>query len=100
MFVSSSDCEGLSNSMIEAMAIGMPCVCTDCLGGGAREVIQHEVNGLLVPMKDVDALYQGIKRLIDEPDLAKRCSENAARIRNEMSVTKIADRWLEVIECV
>ncbi|MBE5921849.1 MAG: glycosyltransferase family 4 protein [Lachnospiraceae bacterium] len=100
MFVSSSDFEGLSNSMIEAMAIGMPCVCTDCLGGGAREVIQHEVNGLLVPMKDVDALYQGIKRLIDEPDLAKRCSENAARIRNEMSVTKIADRWLEVIECV
>lgn len=97
MFVSSSDFEGLSNSMIEAMAIGMPCVCTDCLGGGAREMIVHEENGILVPMNDVEALYQGMRRMIVEPELMQRCSNNAAKIVEEMSVEKIADRWIEVI---
>lgn len=100
MFVSSSDFEGLSNSMIEAMAIGMPCVCTDCLGGGAREMIINEFNGLLVPMRDEDALYQGMKKMIDNPEFAQMCGENASKIVEKMSVEKIADRWIEVIENV
>lgn len=98
MFVSSSDFEGLSNSMIEAMAIGLPCVCTDCLGGGAREMIRHEENGLLVPMNSVESLYRGMKRIIENPELAKRCGENAAKIIEDMSVEKIADQWLEVLK--
>lgn len=98
MFVSSSDFEGLSNSMIEAMAIGLPCVCTDCLGGGAREVIQNEENGFIVPIKDVEALYRGMKRMIEEPELAKNCGEKATKIREEQSVEKIVDQWIEVIK--
>ena len=39
MFISTSDYEGISNSMLEALAIGLPCVCTDCPAGGARMVI-------------------------------------------------------------
>lgn len=98
MFVSSSDFEGLSNSMIEAMAIGLPCVCTDCLGGGAREVIQNEENGFIVPIKDVEALYRAMKRMIEEPELAKKCGKNAAKIREEQAVEKIVDQWVGVIE--
>lgn len=98
MFVSSSDFEGLSNSMIEAMAIGLPCVCTNCLGGGAREVIENEKSGLIVPINDVDALYNGMKRMIEDVELARRCGENATRIRGEQSVEKIVDQWIEVIE--
>lgn len=98
MFVSSSDFEGLSNSMIEAMAIGLPCVCTDCLGGGAREVVQNEVNGLIVPTKDIEALYRGMKRIIEEPALAQKCGKNAAKIRQEQSVERIVDQWIGVIE--
>lgn len=41
VFVSSSDFEGMSNSMLEAMAIGLPVVCTDCPIGGARMVIEN-----------------------------------------------------------
>lgn len=100
MFVSSSDFEGLSNSMIEAMAIGMPCVCTDCLGGGAREMIEDGENGLLVPMNDAEALYKAMKRFADDKELSDICSENAARIKDEMSAEKIAERWIEVIERV
>ena len=77
MFVSSSDFEGLSNSMIEAMAIGMPCICTNCLGGGAREMIQPGVNGLLTPMKDVDALHDAMVCFIEHPEVAQACGKSA-----------------------
>lgn len=100
MFVSSSDFEGLSNSMIEAMAIGLPCVCTDCLGGGAREMVYHEENGLLVPMKDVDALYLAMKRMIEDDELRERCSKNAANVRETLSAENIAKQWIEYIESV
>ena len=100
MFVSSSDFEGLSNSMIEAMAIGLPCVCTDCLGGGAREMITDGENGLLVPMNDSESLYQAMKRFIEEPELAEKCSINAEKKKEELSLPVIADKWLEYIESV
>ncbi len=98
MFVSSSDFEGLSNSMLEAMAIGLPCVCTDCLGGGAREMITDGENGLLVPMNDVEALTQAMCRMAEDGELSKKCSENAAKVRETHKVEAIAEKWLEIIE--
>lgn len=100
MFVSSSDFEGLSNSMLEAMAIGLPCVCTDCLGGGAREMIKDGENGLLVPMGDVNALASAMSRMADDEALAHKCSENAQKLRYELSAENIANKWLEYIERV
>lgn len=98
MFVSSSDYEGLSNSMLEAMAIGLPCVCTDCLGGGAREMITDGENGLLVPMNDITALSQAICRMADNKNLSEKCAENAAKVRETHKVENIAAKWLEAIE--
>lgn len=100
MFVSSSDFEGLSNSMIEAMAIGLPCVCTDCLGGGAREMIEDGVNGLLVPLKDTGALAEAMIKMAQDKELSEKCSQNAAKIRNELSVQSIAAEWIEIINIV
>lgn len=48
MYVLSSDFEGIPNSLLEAMSIGMPVVSTDCSPGGARLLIENGVNGLLV----------------------------------------------------
>lgn len=98
MFVSSSDFEGLSNSMIEAMAIGMPCICTDCLGGGAREMITDGQNGLLVPIGDAEALSRAMERMIADPGLGKTCGKNAARITEEMNAETIGRQWLNLIE--
>lgn len=98
MFVSSSDFEGLSNSMVEAMAIGLPCVCTDCLGGGAREMITDGENGLLVPMNDVGALTKAMLRMVEEKGLSEKCSKNAARVRETHKVESIADKWLDTIK--
>ncbi len=98
MFISSSDFEGLSNSMIEAMAIGLPCVCTDCLGGGAREMIVSGENGLLVPIKNPSALAKAMCQMVDDNELAEKCSRNAAEIRKELSAESIALDWLKIIE--
>lgn len=98
MFVSSSDYEGISNSMIEAMAIGLPCVCTNCGGGGAREMITDGENGLLVPVKDVEALKNAMVRMISEEGLAEKCSKNAAKIRDTHSIEKISEKWLNIID--
>ena len=98
MYVSSSDFEGLSNSMLEAMAIGLPCICTDCMGGGTREVMTDRENGLIVPMNDADAMYRAMKEFIENPELAEKCSQNAIKIREKLSVEKITRQWLEVIE--
>jgi glycosyltransferase involved in cell wall biosynthesis len=59
---------------MEAMAMGLPCVCTDV--GGTAEVIHDEDTGLLVPAHDPAALASGIERLLAQPELAKRLAEN------------------------
>ncbi len=93
MFVSSSCREGMSNSMLEAMAIGLPVVCTDCSGGGARSVIKNGENGLLVPADDPVALCNAMKRIIETDGLSKRLSENAEKIRFTHSINIIGEKW-------
>jgi glycosyltransferase involved in cell wall biosynthesis len=97
MFVSSSDFEGMSNSMLEAMAIGLPCVCTDCPAGGARAVIKDGYNGLLTPVGDSHNLYLAMKKIAENPKLATKLSQNSVKIREEQSVDKIIKKWMELI---
>ncbi len=97
MFVSSSDFEGMSNSMLEAMAIGLPCICTDCPAGGARAIIKDGENGLLIPVNDSEACCLAMKKLIENPVLAKKLSQNAVSVRKDLSVEKIIKEWMEII---
>lgn len=97
MFVSSSDFEGMSNSMLEAMAIGLPTICTDCPAGGARAVIKDHENGILVPVNDVQALANAIKEIAGDPELAEQLSLNGTKLREKLSVDKIINQWMEII---
>lgn len=97
MYVNSSDYEGISNAMLEAMAIGMPVICTDCPVGGARATIPNGENGLLVPMNDPNAMYRAMKKVIDDEDYAKSLSYRAVKLRESLSLKAIADRWLELV---
>lgn len=97
MFVSTSDFEGLSNTMLEAMAIGLPCVCTDCDGGGARMMIKDHLNGLLVPKNDVNAVYSAMKEIIENKTLSEKLSQNATKVKDDLSADKIAQKWIEMI---
>lgn len=98
MFVSSSDYEGLSNSMLEAMAIGLPVICTDCPCGGAKMVIDHGTNGMLVPVNNKAAMIEAMIRVADDKDLANSLSRNAVHIRETLSVSNITSEWESVIK--
>lgn len=98
MFVSSSDYEGMSNSMLEAMAIGLPTICTDCPAGGARAVIKDHENGILVPVGDAQAMADAMKEVASDFDLAEKLSENGVKIRDDLSVDKIVNQWMEIID--
>ena len=97
MFVSSSDFEGISNSMLEAMGMGLPVVVTDCPVGGARMVIQDGINGLLVPVGDTKTMYEKMKSILASPELAKRISVEAIKVRDTFPLSKIAKRWIDIL---
>ena len=97
VYVNSSDYEGMSNAMLEAMAIGMPVVCTDCPIGGASAVIKDGENGLLVPVGDVESLAEAIKSVISDKELSAKLSENAVKIKDELSLINIARKWMELL---
>ena len=96
MYVNSSDHEGMSNAMLEAMAIGMPVVCTDCPIGGAAAVITHKENGMLTKVGDHEDFSKAIIEVIENPDLSAKLSANAAKIREELSLENIAKQWMEL----
>lgn len=98
MYANSSVTEGLCNAMLEAMAIGMPVVCTDCPIGGARDTIENEVNGLLVPVRDDKALYLSMKTIIEDKSLSNIISNNAALIRAQLSLDRIVDQWEQAMQ--
>lgn len=97
MFVSSSDYEGISNSMIEALGIGLPSVLTDCPCGGARMIIKHNENGILVPVRDTNELYKGMKKIIEDNEFSKRLSQNAEKIKYQLNEKRICEQWIEII---
>ena len=100
MFVSSSDFEGISNSMLEAMALGLPCICTDCPAGGARMIIRNGENGILTPVGQTEPLKEAMLSLIRNPDLANRLGMEARKVRETYSSGRICRQWYEMIQRV
>jgi glycosyltransferase involved in cell wall biosynthesis len=66
--------DGIPNVLPEAMAMQRPVISTTL--SGIPELVDHEVNGLLVPAGDVDALVAAIARLLDDPALCQRLGKN------------------------
>jgi glycosyltransferase involved in cell wall biosynthesis len=87
--------EGLSRSLIEAMAYGIAPVVTDC--GGSPEVVVDGVSGIVVPVRDVAALAAALKRLHDDPGLRHRMGAAAReRIRSAFRIEDTIAKTLEL----
>lgn len=98
MFVSSSDFEGISNSMLEAMAMGMPVVCTDCPIGGAKMIIEDGINGLLVCTEKYIELATAMEHLIQNYDIAIKVSRNAKKVKDRYALPLITKKWEMLVD--
>lgn len=97
LFVLSSDFEGMPNALMEAMALGLPCVSTDCKGGGAKFLIDDGKNGLLTPIGDVDALAKAIDKMLSDREFAEHCGKEAHKICERLAPGKIYNEWEKFI---
>ncbi|UJR79239.1 glycosyltransferase family 4 protein [Sandaracinus amylolyticus] len=83
--------EGAPTALIEAMNAALPVIASDV--GGARELVTHEHDGLLVPPDDVWALRAAIARLRDDPALRARLSDHASRSASSRTWSALAPRF-------
>ena len=93
MFVLSSDYEGMPNALMEAMASGLPCVSTDCGGGGARFLVRDGENGLLVPVGDENAMAEAMRKILSEEAFAATLGSNARNLQETLAPEKIYGAW-------
>jgi len=98
--VLSSDFEGLPNVLMEAQALGIPVVSTDCPTGPA-EIVADGETGLLVPCRDPKALAKAILRLLDDEDLRRRMAAGARqRMRERLDVHVCVPRFAALLETI
>lgn len=96
VFVLSSDFEGLSNALLEAMMMGIPCISTKC--AGSDEVIQDGKNGLLVELRDVESLTIAIDKIIKNFELSKFLGENARKTSVAFKSSNVIKEWIDYID--
>lgn len=98
IFINTTNFDNMPVSVIEAMALGLPVVSTDV--GGMPFLIEHGVDGLLVPVDDVTAMAEAILHLQSNPDVANRLATKA-RIKAEgFDWAVVRERWMAVLEGV
>ncbi len=96
IYVLSSRVEGLSNSLLEAMACGMPSVAFDC-ETGPREIIRPDIDGVLVtPVEDPQALAAALSGLMQDRQLRRTLASRAVDVRDRFSMRRVLSLWQEV----
>ena len=101
-FVLTSRTEGMPNALIEAMALGLCCISTDCPCGGPADLISTGRNGLLIPMdSDVNMamhIFHALERLMDDPPLARKLAASALDVRELYNPQAINGQWRDYFE--
>lgn len=98
MFVLSSDYEGLSNALLEAMMIGLPCISTEC--AGSDEIIIDGENGLLVPVGDKEQLIKAIEFLMLNKEERKTMAAKGRKSVEKCNASYVLVQWKQTIEAL
>lgn len=95
IYVMCSNYEGLSNSLMEAIALGIPVIATDCPIGGSRMYIEDGKNGILVPVGEIEPLTAAMKKLAGDAVFARKLGLEGRKLREKNRVDRIADCFLQ-----
>ena len=94
IFVMPSRSEGFPNALLEAMASGTTCVSFDFVAG-ARDIIKHNKNGILVPDGNIDSLAETIQKLINDKEKRMKLWKIALETRIKYSFSSIIDKFFD-----
>ena len=99
LFVQTSAFEGMSNTILEAMATALPIVATDT--GGNSELVRNGQNGALIPVADVSALVGAVGRYLQDPALRRLHGvESRRRVEVDFDLSLMAARYADLYESV
>src|SRR5690606_28152293 len=85
--------EGFPNAVMQAGAMGLPCIVTNI--NGCNEIIIHEINGIIIPVKNEMAIFEAMKRIFTDSDLTGKLAKNAREmIVSRYSQSKVWDAIL------
>lgn len=97
LFVLASDWEGLPNALMEAMAVGVPVISTDCSCGGPRSLIKSDSEGILVPCGDVEAMASAMIKVMNDRSVQIRMSRNERKRSEDFYPEIIFRQWMEFL---
>lgn len=95
IFLITSDYEGISNALLEAMAAGIPVVSTDSTPGGAAMLIENRHNGLLVPRGNPEKIAEALEEYAKDELLRNTCGANGKLVCEKYAPEKILNKWEE-----
>lgn len=93
VFVLPSNTEGVPNTLIEAMLMGLTVISTDCPCGGPADLIEDGVNGILIPVGSVKILQEKLRFLLKNLQIADKMGENAVKIAEAYMPEKVFEEW-------
>lgn len=93
LFVLSSNTEGMPNALMEALALGIPGISTDCPCGGPKMLMDGKENGILVPVGDSIKMAEAMRTILGNEELWNRYSRNAYKITESLHPDKVNEKW-------
>jgi len=98
LFLLTSYSEGVSNALMEALALGLPVIATDVPSGGTQELMTDGQNGLVIPPGDLRALVAAMDRLLGDGGYADRLGRTAAGIQERLAPDRVNRLWKAYFE--
>ena len=97
IFVMPSIFEGMPNSLMEAMAIGVPVIATNCRCGGPRELIEDSKYGVLINVNDEKALVESIIKIFNDQEYSENLRAAEQERMQSYLIDEISNKWIEFI---
>lgn len=98
VYILCSNYEGLPNALMEAQAVGIACIATNCPCGGPESIIENDVNGILVGVGNQEELYMAMKRVLSDNLYRERLEYNAKIMAKRFEPDIVFNQWNDYIE--